>query len=160
MNHPKPDFETVYAQYAPKVYRVCFGYLNDATQAQDLVQETFIKVWQHLGDFRGESAIGTWIFRIATNICLRTIERSKRMPVAPIPPQLEAEDESFDESRIALMHRAIATLDSADRIIISLVLEGLPHNEIAEIIGITSVNVRVKAHRIKEKLAKYINDHE
>jgi len=56
------------------------GYLNDPAHAQDVAQETFITVWEKLPEFRNESAIGTWIFRIASNQCLRQIEKEKRMP--------------------------------------------------------------------------------
>jgi RNA polymerase sigma-70 factor (ECF subfamily) len=51
------------------------GYVNDYDLAQDLAQETFIIVWQKLETFRNESSIGTWIFRIASNNCLRQIEK-------------------------------------------------------------------------------------
>ena len=56
------------------------GYMNDRDSAKDLAQETFITVWQKLPDFRNESSIGTWVFRIASNHCLRQIEKQNRMP--------------------------------------------------------------------------------
>nr|WP_302252985.1 sigma factor [uncultured Alistipes sp.] len=53
------------------------GYFNDRSLAQDLAQDVFVRVWQHLPAFRGESSVGTWIFRIATNVCLRQGERRR-----------------------------------------------------------------------------------
>lgn len=55
------------------------GYVNDYSLAQDMAQETFIKVWQYLPTFRNEANIDTWIFRIATNNCLRQLERKKQI---------------------------------------------------------------------------------
>lgn len=62
-------FEEVYKNYWQKIYRLCMGYVNDQDLAQDLAQEVFIIVYKKLPDFRNEAKIGTWIFRIATNIC-------------------------------------------------------------------------------------------
>jgi RNA polymerase sigma-70 factor (ECF subfamily) len=52
-------FEELYSRYSPQIFRVCLGYTNDKDQAQDLVQETFIAVWNGLSGFRNESQIGT-----------------------------------------------------------------------------------------------------
>ena len=73
-------FEEIYKTYWNKVFRLCMGYVNDQDWANDIVQETFIKVWQELPKFRNESSIGTWIFRIASNHCLRQLENNNRMP--------------------------------------------------------------------------------
>lgn len=130
------------------------GYTNDVHRAKDLTQETFISVWKQLASFRGESKIGTWIFRIATNHCLRAIEVSKRMPDAELPLNLAEAHEESPEDKLQLLYRCISELEETDRIIISLELEGLPQIEIAAIVGLSKANVRVKIHRIKEKLAQ------
>src|ERR1700744_6264678 len=72
------DFDDIYRLYAPQVFRICMGYTNDYEQARDLTQEMFILVWRHLGSFREQSRISTWIFRIATNNCLKAGERTKK----------------------------------------------------------------------------------
>lgn len=148
-------FEQIYAQYAPKVFRLCMGYVNDHEQAQDLMQETFVAVWQHLPAFRGESGIGTWIFRIASNNCLRSIEKNKKHIKAELPVQLaDVKEDIKEEKKLQLLYRCIAMLAETERIIISLVLEDLPQAEIAAIMGLSEVNTRVKIHRIKEKLSQ------
>jgi RNA polymerase sigma-70 factor, ECF subfamily len=152
-------FEEIYDQYSPQVYRVCMGYINDHEQAKDLVQETFISVWKNLSTFRNESKISTWIFRIATNNCLRAIERSKRMVKTELPINLPALSEDTKEDKLTFLYNCIAELEETDRIIISLVLEDLPQAEIASIVGISNGNVRVKVHRIKEKLALKFKEH-
>ncbi|WP_345954796.1 RNA polymerase sigma factor [Mucilaginibacter sp. PAMB04168] len=147
-------FEEIYDCYAPQIFRVCLGYTNDADRAKDLVQETFISVWKNLHSFRNQSQISTWIFRIATNHCLRALEVAKRMPAAELPFDLAETKEESPEEKLNFLYRCIAELDETERIIISLELEGLPQAQIAEVVGLSNGNVRVKVHRIKEKLAQ------
>jgi len=153
-------FEEIYDVYSPKIFRVCMAYINDYEQARDLTQETFIAVWQNLPSFRNESLISTWIFRIATNNCLRAIERSKRTPTTELPPQLPIVQEESQEEKLTFLYRCIAELEETEKIIISLVLEEIPQAEIASIVGLSEVNTRVKIHRIKDKLSKKFKDHE
>ena len=79
------DFEQIYRTYWEKVFRLCMGYFNDRSLAQDLAQDVFVRVWQHLPAFRGESSVGTWIFRIATNVCLRQVERRRGISQTAVP---------------------------------------------------------------------------
>jgi RNA polymerase sigma-70 factor (ECF subfamily) len=153
-------FEEIYAAYSPKIFRVCMAYINDHEQARDLTQETFITVLQNLSSFRNESQISTWIFRIATNNCLRAIERSKRTITTELPVQLPVVQEESQEEKLNFLYSCIAELEETERIIISLVLEDLPQAEIAAIVGLTEVNTRVKIHRIKEKLSQKFKQHE
>jgi RNA polymerase sigma-70 factor (ECF subfamily) len=148
------NFEDLYNRYAPQIFRVCLGYTNDADQAKDLVQETFISVWKNLDGFRNQSQVSTWIFRIATNHCLRAIEVAKRMPAAELPFELAETVEESPEEKLTFLYRCIAELEETERIIISLELEGLPQAQIAEVVGLSSGNVRVKVHRIKDKLTQ------
>jgi RNA polymerase sigma-70 factor (ECF subfamily) len=153
-------FEEIYQQYWQKVFRLCMGYVNDHDWAKDIAQETFITVWQQLPKFRNESAIGTWIFKIASNQCLRQIEKKKQMPSAAMPSEIEAKQEQSNEAKISSLYKYISELDELDRIIISLELEAVKQGEIAEIVGISEGNVRVKIHRIKEKLTQKFKQYE
>ncbi|WPU95059.1 RNA polymerase sigma factor [Mucilaginibacter sabulilitoris] len=148
------SFEEIYDTYYNKIFRVCMGYMNDHEWAKDVTQETFITVWQKLAQFRNESAIGTWIFRIASNICLRQLERQNRMPRAEMPVQLEDKPPPDTESQVQLLYRCIAELPEIDRIIISLELEDIKQAEIASIVGLSETNIRVKVYRIKAKLSQ------
>jgi len=153
------DFEELYNRYAPQIFRVCLGYTNDADQAKDLVQETFISAWKNLDGFRNQSQLSTWIFRIDTNHCLRALEVAKRMPAADLPFDLAESLDESPEEKLSFLYRCIAELEETERIIISLELEGLPQAQIAEVVGLSSGNVRVKLHRIKEKLAQKFKAH-
>ncbi|UKJ08873.1 RNA polymerase sigma factor [Solitalea lacus] len=153
-------FEEIYQAYSPKVYRLCMGYVNDSDLAKDLTQESFISVWQNLSKFRNDSAIGTWIFRIAANNCLRQLEKEKWVMKAELPTELEDVIQEGSNVQEKLLFKFIAELEETDRLIISLELEELPQAQIAEIIGISEGNIRVKIHRIKEKILKKFQQHE
>lgn len=147
-------FEELYQQYWQRVFRLCMGYLNDEEAAKDLAQESFMIIWQQLPKFREESAIGTWIFRIVSNTCLRQINRERRIPLTAMPEQINEEAQESIEPKIKLLYQFISELPELERIIISLELEELKQAEIANITGLSEGNVRVKIHRIKEKLAQ------
>ena len=135
------------------------AYINDHEQARDLTQETFIAVWQNLSSFRNESNISTWIFRIATNNCLRAIEKKKRITITGLPLDMPVIHEETKEEKLNFLYKCIAELEETERIIISLVLEDLPQAEIASVLGLSEVNTRVKIHRIKEKLSGKFKRH-
>lgn len=153
-------FEDIYKAYWLKIFRLCMGYMNDRDLAKDLAQETFITVWQKLPDFRNESSIGTWVFRIASNHCLRQIEKQNRMPKIQLPAEIEDVMHEGNEDKMAFLYKCISELPESERIIISLELEDIKQAEIADIVGISEANVRVKIHRIKEKLTKKFNNYE
>ena len=148
------EFEELYKTYWQKIFRLCMGYVNDYDIAQDIAQETFIIVWQKLDTFRNESSIGTWIFRIASNNCLRQIEKEKRFPKAELPINITEEKHHSLEPQIQFLYKCIAELPETDRIIISLELEEVKQAEIANIVGLSEANTRVRIHRIKEKLTQ------
>jgi RNA polymerase sigma-70 factor (ECF subfamily) len=154
------DFEEIYKTYWQRIFRLCMGYVNDHDWAKDIAQETFITVWQKLPDFRNESSIGTWIFRIASNHCLRQIEKQKRMAKSDLPPELEDIPSMNNEPKFNFLYQCIAELPEIDRLIISLELEDIKQAEIASIVGISEANVRVKIHRIKEKLTQKFKKYE
>lgn len=145
-------FEEIYKEHWQKIFRLCMGYVNDKDLAKDLAQETFIVVFKKLPEFRNEAKVSTWIFRIASNICLRRIEREKRYRKYELPMQLSEENKTNIEPKIGFLYKCISELSEMDRIIISLELEDVKQKEIATIVGISDTNVRVRIHRIKEKL--------
>jgi RNA polymerase sigma-70 factor (ECF subfamily) len=147
-------FEEIYELYWQRIFRLCLGYVNDTDLAQDLAQETFIIVWQQLPKFRNESSVGTWIFRIASNNCLRQIEKEKKFTKTDLPVNLEEKKQESMEPQIQMLYQFISELPETDRIIISLELEEVKQAEIAHIVGLSESNIRVKIHRIKEKLTQ------
>ena len=149
------DFEEIYKTYSSKIFRICLGYFNDYEMAKDITQETFIAVWENLPKFNNNASIGTWIYRIATNKCLRQIQKEKSNLKAELPSDLKYVAPNFEkEEKLSRLHQYISELPELEKIIITLSLEDVQQEKIAEIIGISHANVRVKFHRIKAKLTK------
>jgi RNA polymerase sigma-70 factor (ECF subfamily) len=152
-------FEEIYTAYWQKVFRLCMGYVNDADWAKDICQETFIKVWEQLPKFRNEASVGTWVFRIASNNCLGQIEKANRIPKGTLTGDIAETTQKNIDKELDFLYKCISEMPETDRIIISLELEDMKQAEIASIVGISETNVRVKIHRIKEKLTKKFNEH-
>ncbi len=155
------DFTQIYNQYKDKVYRICLGYTNNNEEAKDILQDTFITVWQHLDSFRNEANIGTWIYRIATNKCLRSLENIKRRSKLnnSVLPDEDFQREDNQNNKIQILRKIISTLPELDRIIIGLTMEDIKQEDIAQIVGLTHSNVRVKTHRIKQKILNKFNEY-
>nr|WP_299342585.1 sigma-70 family RNA polymerase sigma factor [Allomuricauda sp.] len=155
-------FENVYQENYKKVVRLCLGYVNgDEALAEDLAQEVFLKVWQHLPSFRNESKISTWIYRITVNTCLLELRKQKfnksteEVERVPIESDEEITDTGFQMKQ---MYHCIHRLSKENQSIILLVLEGVPQREIAEITGISHEAIRVRVHRIKTSLTKCVQN--
>ncbi|ALU28117.1 RNA polymerase sigma factor [Myroides odoratimimus] len=160
MSKYKETFESLYEQYWQRIYRLALGYVNDVDWAKDIAQETFVNVWNQLPKFRADSGYGTWIYRIAVNICLRQIERSKKvMPDESKIRQSKSVEEEYKETNTQKLYQAISELTEINRIIISLTLEGVEQKQIADVTGLTHANVRTRVHRIKEELYQKLNNY-
>lgn len=153
-------FEQLYNKYWEKIFRLCMGYINDHAIAQDMTQDIFVIVWQRLSTFREEANAGTWIYRIATNFCLRQVAIKNRFPQGKMPIQIQEEIKESIEPQVQFLYQCISELSEIERIIISLELENIKQTEIAKIVGISEANVRVKIHRIKEKLTHKFKQNE
>ena len=145
-----------------RVFRLCCMYSGDADLRKDLMQDIFIRVWENMASFRGEASMGTWIYRIALNTCLTQVRtRKKDIRMKPIPDNFEIEDiepARDEEQDLKLFIQTVNHLPSFDRTLISLYLEDLSGKEIADITGISEANIRVKIHRIKERLSEMIKE--
>lgn len=163
MTHLESLFKDLYQTNYPKVYRLCLGYMKgNSTQANELCQEVFIKVWENLSSFRQESAISTWVYRITVNTCLLYLRKKKDIPVSKLLNNLESHPEEEEnstvekEQKLASLYRCIENLNKENKSIILLELEGIPQKEIAEIMGLNHEAIRVRIHRIKNELTKCV----
>lgn len=148
--------------YASKIFRVCLGYFNDVEKAKDITQETFITVFEHLDSLENKENIAGWIYRIATNKCLRQLENEKRSPViSDFNFSIIEDTEPLpEESKLVKLRQAVNELSELERIIIGLYLEEVSQDKIAEIVGLSYAHVRVKIYRIKEVLFQKMRNHE
>lgn len=153
------NFDEIYKLYCQRIFRLCMGYVNDVEIANDMVQETFIIVWEQLPKFRNEALISTWIFRIATNRCLQHIKLNDRLPLDKLLDVYVDENQNDVESDMQFLYQCISELREMDRIIISLELENVNQAEIAQIVGLSEGNIRVRIYRIKQTLTKKFKRH-
>ncbi len=141
-----------------KVFKLCLRYFGNQDDASDAVQDVFVKVWINLDRFRGDSTPGTWIFRIATNVCLSAL-RTARSDIrnAETITELRTTGEESEEQinqelgdrKIRFFNEYILTLHPVDRSIVNLYLEDFDSKMISEITGLSDTNIRTKIHRIK-----------
>ena len=156
-------FQQIYNQHRSKVMKLCMGYINDYDIASDMLQDTFIKVWDNMDKFRNEASYGTWIYRIAVNTCLSHLRSEKNKVKDELSDYIletRQEEVSETEAHVALLYKCIAELEQNERMIITMVLDDMPYNEISEVFGISEGNLRVRIHRIKLKLTELYNRHE
>lgn len=154
------DFTVLYNSLSPKVYRLCLGYLNgDHNLAQEITQETFIKVWTHSSSYRGEASLSTWVYRIAINLCLSHHRKKKieisfqeNMSITDIQNQ-----ETTELQDTTALYACINKLQASHKAIILLELEEIPQKEIALTVGIEHNALRTRISRIKQSLLKCLN---
>ena len=160
MENKQKIFDTLFTDYKDWVFRLCYSYTRSETQAEDLMQECFSKVWLNLDSFQQKSDIGTWIYRIAANTCLMQIRKEKNNPVAYYEYLHEKPTEEINqekEQQSQNLYNAIAQLAEIDRLIISMILEDMPQKQIGDVLGITENNVNVKVYRIKKQLKELMS---
>lgn len=163
MTDKEQAFQKIFKDNSKKIYHLCLGYTGDGDAANDLLQETFLKVWQNLDKFRNQAMISTWIYRIAVNTCLTYLKKEKRAAKEELTPNIienKEEEVSDKNEQVATLYQCIAKLEENERIIITMVMDEIPYPEIAEVSGISEGNLRVKIHRIKHKLTELYNQHE
>jgi RNA polymerase sigma-70 factor, ECF subfamily len=133
-------FDVLVERYQRSIYRLCYRYVNDHEDANDLAQEVFLKAWRAIGRFRGESAFSTWLYRIAVNACLNF--RARRRPAvreldeALVDPRPGAEWQVAREDDASRVRAAVGRLPDRQRATLILKLfHDLTHEEVARILG-------------------------
>jgi RNA polymerase sigma-70 factor (ECF subfamily) len=161
MKHAEKErlFVGLFEENKARVLRLCYGYLNSEQEAEDLFQEVMTNVWNSLDGFRREAKITTWLFRITVNTALmyrRKLRRGQALVTSGVVPDTAAAPAPApeEEERLRALRSSIAALPAPDRLIVTLLLEGLSYKEIADVTGITVNYVGVKISRIKEALEK------
>ena len=149
-----PELERLVAQYQGAVLCTCYLYLCDRSQAEDAVQETFLKVYRNLDSFRGESSEKTWILKIAMRTCydMNHSGWSRFFNRRVTPEMLPEASVPFTERDDALTQAVMRLPEKLRRVIILYYYQGLSVREIAETLGITQPSVSNRMKRGREKL--------
>lgn len=152
------EFIELINQHQGLIHKVCIMYENDSDVRNDLFQEIVFQLWKSSNTFRGEAKITTWMYRIALNTAISGFRKQSRNVKTEDLKELHFNisdhwaDDSEDE--LQRLQAAIRQLSEIERAMIMMALEEVPYEEIAETIGITQNNVRVRMNRIREKLKK------
>ncbi|WP_127123236.1 RNA polymerase sigma factor [Chryseotalea sanaruensis] len=140
------------------IHKVCMMYTNDRDARNDLFQEIVLQLWRSFPTFRGEAKITTWMYRIALNTAISGLRKQGRsIKTEDIREKhFNFSDDSDDtlEENYQKLQWAIRQLTEIERAMIMMALDEIPYEEIAETIGITQNNVRVRMNRIREKIKK------
>lgn len=140
-------FDRLVLRYQRDVYRLCYRYVNNHEDANDLAQEVFLKAWRAISRFRGDSSFSTWLYRIAVNACLN-FRALRRPPVQDLPeglpdPQPGAAALAESEAEARRVRAAVARLPERQRATLILkVYHDLTHEEVAGILGSTVGTVK------------------
>lgn len=148
-----------------KLFRICLIYSENHEDAKDLFQEVLVHIWRSMGTFKKNASIGTWMFRITLNVCLRfkskhtkNQHRLIRLDSMTMENFESKENKREENEKLISLRRCVKKLNEGDKAVIALYLEGLAYREISNVLGLSENNVAVKVKRIKSKLLNCIND--
>ena len=165
-------FERLYRTHAGRVFALCLRMSGSRQRAAELTQDVFVHVWERLGSWRGDSALGSWIYRLTVNLVLSNVRTETRRQKHEVPDADEPQaDEPMAESRKPQaasrphsvheaidLERAIASLPKGARTVFVLHdVEGYQHDEIAKITGTAEGTCRAQLHRARKLLIEALN---
>ena len=154
----------LYKQYSRTMYNLCLRMVSNRSEAEDLLQEAFVKMFRELPSFRFQSTLGAWLRRIVINQCLNYIRRQKPVFVEFEDKEMaDAEDPEFSFNDITAdeIHQAILQLPEGARVVCVLhLLEGYRHSDIAGMLGISESTSKSQYRRavclLQESLMKKV----
>jgi RNA polymerase sigma factor (sigma-70 family) len=156
------EFLTRIEQHKGILYKVSKMYMDTSDDQQDLFQEIVCQLWKAYDSFKGESQFSTWMYRVAINTSIVFLKKEKRKvdkyDLSTDNIREEESDSEIKENQLNHFYKAVQKLEKIDKAIIFYQLEGFSHKEIAENLGISEGNARVKLNRAKEKLKEIIKN--
>jgi RNA polymerase sigma factor (sigma-70 family) len=153
-----------YNSYAKAMYNICYRMMNDAEEARDMLQESFIDAFRRLESFRFESTVGAWLKKIVINKCINALEKRKIIwadeEITDSYTDTD-ENESVDEEKLQLsverVKKAMIRLPEGARVIFSLyLLEGYDHTEISEILHISESTSKTQFMRARQMVKEFM----
>ena len=165
----KMAFNFLMNKYYSRVYASLFSFTKSHEDSEDLTQMTFLKVWQQITTFRGDSAFFTWVYRIAINLAKNYVSSAnfKKQKINTSIEEAEIEIKSFDDSELSLIHEQslheirnfIDSLPESLRTAFTLrEQDGLSYEEIGNITNTPIGTVRSRIFRARESILEYINE--
>ncbi|MCX7637567.1 MAG: RNA polymerase sigma factor [Cyclobacteriaceae bacterium] len=154
------NFIELINQHQGLIHKVCIMYETDREAREDLFQEIVLQLWKSFPTFRGDAKITTWMYRIALNTAISGLRKQNRsiqtQDLSEYHFNLSEPESDNKEEDFERLQWAIRQLSEIERAMIMMALDEVPYEEIAETMGITQNNVRVRMNRIREKLRKIL----
>lgn len=153
-------FEVIYRAEAGRVFALCLRLTGDRARAEEYTQDVFVRAWERLATFRGESALSSWLHRLAVNVVFqdRRAERRRHRRVEPGAEGLDAPARPREPGDRLDLERAIAALPPGARQVFVLHdIEGYGHAEIGELLGIAPGTSKAHLHRARRHLREALN---
>lgn len=153
--------------YQNQVYNIAYGMLGNAEDAQDITQDVFLSVWEKIGQFQFKSRFSTWLYRVATNMCINEINRRQRQQTSPTEmddsqtwtpvDSRTPEKEVLLAEQQEILHAALAQLKHDYRkILILREMENLSYDELAEVLSCSVGRVKSRLHEARLSLRKVL----
>ena len=166
MKDPESGFRMLLERYQSPMYWHIRRMIVSHDDAEDVLQETFIKIFRHLDDFRAESSLSTWIYRIATNECIRFLNRRKEQAVSTEEVQDElmnklmaSEYIDYENAMEVKFQKAILTLPEKQRLVFNLrYYDELKYEEISRITDTKVETLKSNYYFAKEKIKEYMTN--
>jgi RNA polymerase sigma-70 factor (ECF subfamily) len=139
------------------IYKVCLAFTRQQRdEVQDLKQEVLCNLWRGFSTFKNESRETTWIYKVALNTGIQYYHRNERLPLTEeLTSQMAERYVGEDDSRqLDRMYELIHRLDDEEQKLVYLYIDNVSGKEMAEVLGISEGNVRIKMFRVKEKLKR------
>ncbi|MBO5456533.1 MAG: sigma-70 family RNA polymerase sigma factor [Muribaculaceae bacterium] len=154
------EFASLIKQHSRIINKVSYFYATDKMPFDDLRQEIYVNIWLGLGQFRGDSKISTWIYRVAVNSALMAL-RSSKQKIETVSLDfgildISSEIDDAQRENLQTLRSLINRLEDIEKAIILLWLDEYSYDEIADTLGLKRNTVAIKIHRIKDKLSKQI----
>ncbi|MDV2446885.1 RNA polymerase subunit sigma-70 [Elizabethkingia anophelis] len=162
MSQKEKDFSKLVKENQGLIIKVARMYTNTPDDQQDLFQEIVLQLWRSYDTFKGNSKISTWMYRVALNTAITLFRKTTRtIKTDELADFHQPIDDNNDDNQqqIALLYKVIKMLGDIDRAIVMMYLDDVPYKDIAENIGITEVNARVKMNRLKKTLKDLMTQH-
>jgi RNA polymerase sigma factor (sigma-70 family) len=157
-------FDKIYDENRHRWRQLCYLYASDKDLAEDLFQDALLNIWKNMDAFRGESKMTTWAYRIIVNTALlfnRKLTNREKNHIRFLQENIHGQEAENDKNeKTELLYRLVDELEEKDKIIVTLILEGLSYQEISEITGLTNNYIAVKFNRVKNQLRKILNKNE
>jgi RNA polymerase sigma-70 factor (ECF subfamily) len=142
------------------IHKICKMYMDTVADQQDLFQEIVYQLWKSYDSFQEQSRFSTWMYRVALNTAIVFFRKERRQIQASgvVPEQLAEEEQHTSEKELQLHHfyKAAQQLERLEKALVFYHLENYSHREIAENLGISEGNARVRLNRAKIKLKELI----